>query len=219
MIDLLEFLGFRFSRAGHTGQLLIETEVVLDRNGGVSLRFAFDLNVLFGFQGAVKSVAVTAARHDAAREFIDDKDLAFLHDVVHVFFKEHVRPHQLREIVQSFTGVMVNSLEGFFGRDFFFRGQTFVLVDLHGLLDRVGEDEFRLVFRRERRKAFVGQEDFVALFVHGEIEVLRDLVHFLALHVGDEVGMDLVQELVVFRIFHQFRQLMVLRVAAADDVH
>ncbi len=43
LVDLLEFGGFGFRRAGHAGQLLVHAEVVLEGDGGQRLVLALDL--------------------------------------------------------------------------------------------------------------------------------------------------------------------------------
>src|SRR5579871_3587406 len=48
-VDLIELRSFRFGGAGHSAQLLVHTEVVLEGNGGQRLVFELDLDALLGF--------------------------------------------------------------------------------------------------------------------------------------------------------------------------
>ena len=48
-VDVVEFGGLGLSCSGHAGELLIETEVVLNGDGGVGLSFLLNVRALFGF--------------------------------------------------------------------------------------------------------------------------------------------------------------------------
>ena len=91
LIDLVEFLRFRFGCTGHAGQLLVHAEVILERDRRESLILAFDLDAFLCFDGLMETVAPAAARHDAAGELVDDDDLAVLHQVILVAMKRYVR--------------------------------------------------------------------------------------------------------------------------------
>ena len=74
LVDLLEFGGFGFGRAGHAAELLVEAEVVLEGDGGEGLVFLADVDAFLGFDGLVQSVGPAAAGHQAAGEGVDDDD-------------------------------------------------------------------------------------------------------------------------------------------------
>ena len=101
VVDLLELLGFGVGGAGHAGQLLVHAEVVLEGDGGQGLVFVFDLDRFLGLQGLVQAVGVAPAGHEAPGEFVDDDDLAFLDDVVHVPFEEGMGLQGGLEVVQD----------------------------------------------------------------------------------------------------------------------
>ena len=55
-VDVVEFGGLGLSCSGHAGELLIETEVVLNGDGGVGLSFLLNVRALFGFYCLVQAV-------------------------------------------------------------------------------------------------------------------------------------------------------------------
>ena len=65
-------------RAGHAAELLVEAEVVLERDGREGLVLLFDLHVLLGLDGLVQTLAPAPALEDAAGELVDDLHLARL---------------------------------------------------------------------------------------------------------------------------------------------
>ena len=99
LVDVVELCGFRLGGAGHARQLLVKAEVILNRDRRQRLRFAIDLNAFLRFDRLVQSIAPAAARHFAAREFIDDDDLVLLDDVLDVLFEEAVGAQELRDVV------------------------------------------------------------------------------------------------------------------------
>ncbi len=90
LVDLLEFGGFGFGRAGHAAQLLVEAEVVLEGDGGEGLVFLADVDAFLGFDGLVQAIGPAAAGHQAAGEGVDDDDFAVLDHVVDVALVEGV---------------------------------------------------------------------------------------------------------------------------------
>lgn len=90
-VDVLEFVGFRVGRTGHTGQLLVHAEVVLERDGGHRLVFLTHLDAFLGFDGLMQTVGPAPAGHQTAREFVDDDDFAVLHHILLIAEVERVR--------------------------------------------------------------------------------------------------------------------------------
>ncbi len=84
VVDLREFRGLGLRRTGHTRKLAVEPEVVLKGDGGEGLVLVLDLDVLFGLDGLVESVAPAPAGHEPARELVHDHHLAVLDHIVHV---------------------------------------------------------------------------------------------------------------------------------------
>ena len=55
-VDVVEFGGLGLGCSGHAGELLIETEVVLNGDGGVGLSFLLYVHAFFGFYRLVQAV-------------------------------------------------------------------------------------------------------------------------------------------------------------------
>ena len=94
-INLTELILFGLRGTGHTGELCVEAEVVLDGNGRHRLLLVLDLDAFFGFHSLVKTIRPAAAKHDTSRELIHDTDfrLAFLtlaYDIVAVAVEDGV---------------------------------------------------------------------------------------------------------------------------------
>src|SRR6185312_13952098 len=73
------------------GQLVVEPEVVLERDRGEGPALALDAQPLLRLDRLVEALAPAAAGHLAARELVDDDDLAVLDDVVAVPAVQGVR--------------------------------------------------------------------------------------------------------------------------------
>ena len=98
LVDLVELLGLGHRRAGHAGQLVVEPEVVLERDRGEGHALALDAQALLGLDRLVEALAPAPARHLAAGELVDDDDLAVLDDVVAVALVERVGAQRLLEV-------------------------------------------------------------------------------------------------------------------------
>ena len=98
LVDLVELLGLGHRRAGHAGELVVEAEVVLERDRGHGHALALDAQALLGLDRLVEALAPAPARHLAAGELVDDDDLAVLDDVVAVALVERVGPERLLEV-------------------------------------------------------------------------------------------------------------------------
>ncbi len=81
-VDLVELGGLGLGRTGHARQLVVQAEVVLQRDRGERLVLGLDLDAFLGLDRLVHALVVAAARQDAAGELVDDDDLAVADDVV-----------------------------------------------------------------------------------------------------------------------------------------
>ena len=75
-VGVAELGGFSGGRARHAGELVVEAEVVLQRDGGERLVFLFDRHPLPGLDCLVEALAPAPPFKDAARELVDDLHLA-----------------------------------------------------------------------------------------------------------------------------------------------
>ena len=117
-VDLSELGGLRLCRTGHTGQLLIHTEVVLEGDGRQRLALGGDLHALLGLDGLMEALVVTAADHQATGKLIDDEHFAVLHDVINVALHHTVGFDGLVDVVGEghiLCGSEVLDLEIFLG--------------------------------------------------------------------------------------------------------
>ena len=102
VVDLEELVLLRLGRARHARELVVHAEIILERDGRERLALALHLDALLRFDGLVQAVGEAASRHDAAREFVDDDDLAVLDDVVAVALHECLCAQRRHEAVGIF---------------------------------------------------------------------------------------------------------------------
>ena len=104
LVDLAELGILGKCRAGHARELVIQTEVVLQGDGGQRLILLAYEHALFGLDGLVQALRIAAALHDTTGELIDDLDLA-VGDHVLLIAVEHVLGLQrLLQVVDQLAG-------------------------------------------------------------------------------------------------------------------
>ena len=208
-IDLGKFFSLSQRRAGHTAQLVIKTEVILEGHLRQSHVFRFDRDALFGLNRLMQTFGQTTARHHTAGEFVDQNDLIASHDVVFVFGKEFMRAQTLIHVVHNrgafriierlplrqdprlkqFGLKPVVAVVGkghgaglFIQREMFFANVRNDLVDRHIHIGAVGSRP-----RDDQRGPGFVDQDRVDLVHDGEIVVaLEDLVQ-LGLHIVAQI--------------------------------
>ena len=102
-VDVPQFAGFSLCRTGHTGQLVVHTEVVLQRNGGKSLCGSFYLHAFLGFDGLVQTVRITTSFHDTSRLLIHNLHLAVNYHIFVIFLEHGVCLQQLVDGMHTFA--------------------------------------------------------------------------------------------------------------------
>src|SRR5262249_27070196 len=100
-VDLDELLLLRLRRTGHPGELLVEAEVVLERDRRERDVLLLDLHALLRLDRLVQSLRPAAPFHDAHGELVDDLHLAVLDDVVDVALVEGLRLERLGQVVDE----------------------------------------------------------------------------------------------------------------------
>ena len=105
-VDVPELTCFRFCGTGHTGQLVIHTEVVLESDGSKGLGCSLNLHILLGLNCLVETVTPTAAFHDTARGFVH-----YLHLVVHYHVVDVLCEHRVG-LQELDNGVNALALQG-----------------------------------------------------------------------------------------------------------
>ena len=98
LVDLVELLGLGHRRAGHARELVVEAEVVLERDRGERHALALDAQAFLRLDRLVETFAPAAAGHLATREFVHDDDLALFDDVVAVALVERMGAEGLLEV-------------------------------------------------------------------------------------------------------------------------
>ena len=100
-VDLDELLLLGLRGAGHAGELVVESEVVLERDRGERLVLVLDLDALLRLDRLVEALRPAAPLHDPAGELVDDLDLAVLDDVVDVALEQRLGLERLLEVVDE----------------------------------------------------------------------------------------------------------------------
>ena len=71
-VDFPQFSGLGFGGAGHSGQLVVHAEEVLQGDGGYRLGFVLQLDALLGLECLVQAVGEAPARLGPTGGLVDD---------------------------------------------------------------------------------------------------------------------------------------------------
>ena len=97
-VNFLELVGLGVGGTRHATQLVVQAEVILERDGSHGLVFSLDGHTFFGFHRLVQAVAPTPSGHQTARELVNDDDFTRLVHIVLV---------QMVEVVGTQSGIQV----------------------------------------------------------------------------------------------------------------
>ncbi len=100
-VNLGEFVGLGRRGAGHARQLLVEAEIVLERDRGERDVLRLNRDAFLGLERLMQAFRIAPARHHAAGEFVDDDDLVVAHDIVLVALEQLVRAQGLVDMVDE----------------------------------------------------------------------------------------------------------------------
>ena len=203
LVDVEELLGLGFGRAGHAGQLVVEPEVVLDRDRGVGLGLAFDLDVFLGLDGLMQAVAPTAAGHEAAGVFIDDDDLVLLDDVVDVLQVEAVGLEELGNGMDRLGAFFEGRLQLGLLFDTSTGIEILAGIDLVIRADEIRQHERIGIAGVEEVAALLRQVRLVAFLVHRVEELFLLVVEIFLGLVGVAGKLRLVHQVEVRGIFEE----------------
>src|SRR5580765_8600670 len=167
-VNVEKLAGFGFGGAGHAGYLMIEADIILDRDGRQRLGFALDGDAFFGFNGLVETIAPAAAGHQTASVFVDDDDLVVLNDVLTVFQVKAIGLQQLGDGVNLLCFGLVFLLELGFGFGPLAGVRFRTDVDLVKGDREIGQHEGIRIFRAEKITAFLGEIGFMAFLINSE---------------------------------------------------
>ena len=150
LVDVAELGVLGLGRTGHARELVVQAEIVLQRDGGHGLVLGTHEHALFGLDRLVQAFGIATTFHDAARELVDNLDLAVLDDVVLIAMEEELRLERLVQMVGKLAGDIrvdvldaeqrLHVLETFVCRGNGALGLVHLEVNvLHEVLDRVRE--------------------------------------------------------------------------------
>jgi hypothetical protein len=221
--------------AGHARELVVQPEVVLERDRGHRHGLALDAQALLGLDRLVQTLAPAPARHLPAGELVDDDDLAVLDDVVAVELVQRVGLERLVEVAGVARVGVVQVLDadqlldlldaGLGGRDrLVLEVDEVVALVLVALLPafrplpKAGHEAgegvvqvrglFRLAADDQRRPRLVDQD---------VVDLVDDPEEALALHPGLEVGDHVVAQVVEPElVVRAVRHVRGVRLAARD---
>ena len=143
VVNLHKLLLLGLGSTGHTSQLLVHTEVVLEGDGSQSLAFALHLYAFLSFNCLVQALREAATKHQAAGEFINDDNLAILNHVIAVAVHQSFSlqsAHNLMGVVHT----MLIIIEVFNAQHFFclgntlFSGRNLTLLFVNGIILNLG---------------------------------------------------------------------------------
>ena len=164
-INITKFRSFGHCCTGHTTELVVKTEIVLERNRGQRLVLWLNVDVLFRLNRLVKAFRQTPPFHHTTGKFVNQHDLIIFDDIVFVAMEEfmgfqrlvrmvndrHVRRIPKRAFNNTVFGqALFHFLEAFFGEDH--RAHFFVEIDI--FINQIGDElincpiQFRSVIRR-----------------------------------------------------------------------
>ena len=110
-IDLQELRRLGIGRPGHPGELLVQAEVILERDRGNRLVLLANGHAFLRLYGLMQSVRPAPAGHRAAGELIDDDDFAVANDVLDIAFVERLRAQRRIQVMhQADVGGVVQAL-------------------------------------------------------------------------------------------------------------
>ena len=101
-VNLLELFGLGEGGTGHTGELVVEAEEVLEGDGGKSHRLLFDGDAFLGLNGLVETFVVAATLHQTASMLVHDHDVAAVgDDVIFIAFENDLGAESLLHMVDQ----------------------------------------------------------------------------------------------------------------------
>ena len=113
LVDIPQLASLGLGRTGHTRQLVIHAEVVLQSDGSEGLCRSLHLHTLLGLDGLVQAVAIATPLHDTSCLLIHDFHLAlFGHDILGILLKHGIGLEQLVD------GMYALALYGVVGEEF-----------------------------------------------------------------------------------------------------
>ena len=179
LVDVVELVRLRLGGAGHAGELVVEAEIILNRDRRERLRFAIDLHAFLRFDRLVQAVAPAAARHFAAGVFIDDDDFVFLDDVMRRPSRKGNRRAATARCCESARPARRNAAcRSAFILIFLLVREQAVQIDVGEFADQIRQDESIRIIRVEEGAALLREIGFVRFLVDREEELFLQREEF-----------------------------------------
>ena len=201
-VDRAELVLLGLGRTGHAGELLVEAEVVLQRDRGQGLVLFADGHALLGLDRLMQALGVAAPLEDAPRELVDDQHLAVLHHVLDVLVVERLGAQRLHEMVDELP-VLVEVVDVERLLDLGHAGLgdgrgALLLVDLVVFArTKPGDDARELTVRVGRRLRRAADDERRARLVDEDgVDLVDDAVVMPALHAVVEAHRHVVAQVV-----------------------
>ena len=212
-VDVEKFRRLGFRRARHAGELGIETEIILDRNGRERLRFAFDRHAFFRFDCLMQTIAPAAARHETTRVLVHDDHLIFLNDVFHVELVKAVSLEQLRDRMNLLRLGLKIRLQLRLGLQPLARIGFGTGIHIVQQRRQIRQHERIGILRADQSAAFFREIGLVAFLVHREDQFFLLAIEIHLLLVLVELQFRAVHQAGVLRILQNFHQAFGTRLA------
>ena len=214
LVNIPKLARFRLSGTGHTGQLLVHAEVVLQRDGSVGLRGGLHLHIFLSLNSLVQTIGVTTALHDTTRLFIHNLHFVVDDDIFHIAVKHGVSLQQLMNRVDTVGGDGIIVIDFLFTSQFLSGIEVFFL-QIRNFSTHIRHDEhFRLVsILTDKVDTFVHNIDGVELFLNHKVKLIIDNVHVAVLILHIE-GFRALQHLLHARLAQEFDKCLVFRQTA-----
>ncbi len=179
LVDVPELSSLGAGRTGHTSQLVVHSEIVLQGNGGEGLCGSLYSHMLLGLYSLVQAVAPTTTFHDTSGLLVNNLHLSVHHHILIVLIKHGVG---LEQLLQGVYAVALNSIvieEIVLLIQSFLVGEFGLCLQFRQLRSNVGEHEEVMVVHLLSQPfcAFIGEVGTVELLVHNEEQWFNSLRH------------------------------------------
>jgi len=180
-VDVPEFTRFGFCCTGHTCQLVIHTEIILECNRCKSLGSSFHLHSFFGFYSLMQAIAPATSFHNTAGLFVNNLHLTVHDYVIGIFFEHRVCLQQLVDGMYTFC------LDGIVRHEFIFFGKLFFIAQSGSIFQfrklgcNIGQHKQCRILRFSGNQVdtLIGQVYALQFFVNYEIQRFYRLGHTL----------------------------------------
>ena len=198
----MKFTRLGFGSPGHTRQLFIHSEIILNGNGGISFSFLFDRNPFLGLNRLVQPITPTPAWHQSSSVFIHNHNLGILDHILFVLFIQAIGTKKLGNRMNTLALNLKFTLRSFsfpsliILRDFIVpvnldiegsqirNYKPFRIIGANQSPSLLGQISLLVFFINYKMKVFfkVISSFFVVIRIHIQIELLKSFSNLGILH-------------------------------------